>query len=355
MYRIGLLVFVLGVLAAVARPAAAASTTPATIELGVFSNALPYLVAEQKGFFAAQQLTVNVRRVVSSTQQFSSLRTGEYDIISTNADNVLNYRLNASNALGSTFPVQIFAATQYGGNLALVAQPGTASLADFRGKVLAVDSPSSGFAYVLYHMLAKAGLVKDVDYTVVPCGGGTQRYQAMLTGSCTVNGVTYPIAGGLLSGLQLLSLEAAGYPVLQTIQEVPELNPYLGGAAVATEDWLAANQDVAVRFVAALYGATAWALNPANREEAIAIYMTQPNTSREAAEQQYAIDTDPGIGLIPQLTIDRAALRTVVELRGEFNGFDEAQNVSYLISPASGVYDTSYLKGAERLLKMQGK
>lgn len=59
---------------------------------------MPYLVVEQKGFFAAQQLTVNVRCVVSSIQQFSLLHTGEYDVISAATDSVLNYRLNAFSA-----------------------------------------------------------------------------------------------------------------------------------------------------------------------------------------------------------------------------------------------------------------
>jgi ABC-type nitrate/sulfonate/bicarbonate transport system substrate-binding protein len=39
-----------------------------------------------------------------------------------------------------------------------MAKPAYASLNDLRGKVLAVDSPISGFAFVLYHMLRQAGL-----------------------------------------------------------------------------------------------------------------------------------------------------------------------------------------------------
>jgi hypothetical protein len=52
-------------------------------------------------------------------------------MITTSPDNVLNYRLNA----------------------ALVGQPGMTALTNFRGTAMAVDSLSSGFAYVLYHML----------------------------------------------------------------------------------------------------------------------------------------------------------------------------------------------------------
>lgn len=338
-----------------AASAGAATPTPATINLGVFATNLPLLAAQQKGFFAAQQLTVNILPVSSSTQQFQYLRDGQYDMVSTAPDNVLNYRLNTSNALGDTFGVQIIGSTQYAGNLSLIGRPGMTSLADFRGKAMAVDSPSSGFAYVLYRMLENAGLVKDMDYTVVPCGGGTQRFNALLTGTCVVNGTTYTIDGGaLLNGLQVFNIQQRGYPVLQSIQEAPGLDPYLGGAFAATEPWLADHKDVAVRFLAAVSAATDWALDPANRDEAIALFV-QTGVSQTAAEQQYLLETTPGVGLIPGLIIDRDALRTVIELRTDFDGFDTPQNVSYLTAPASKLYDTSYLKQAEKLLKKQGK
>ncbi len=338
-----------------ARASSAPPPTPATITLGVFSNSLQMLAAADKGFFAAQQLTVNVAAVSSSTQQFNSLRIGAYDIVSTSPDNVLNYRLNASNALHQTFPVQLIAGTQYAGNLSLVGQPGMTSLTEFRGTTMAVDSPSSGFAYVLYRMLENVGLVKDVDYTVVPCGGGTQRFNALTTGGCTVGGTYFPITGGaLLNGQQVFNIQALGYPVLQSIQQAPGLDPYLGSALAATESWLAGHQDIAVRFLAATQAATDWTLDPRNRDAAIAV-LTAAGATATAAEQQYTLDTTQGVGLISDLTVDRSALRTVIQLRADFNGFDQPQNVTRLTTPASGLYETSYLKDAQKLLKEQGK
>jgi ABC-type nitrate/sulfonate/bicarbonate transport system substrate-binding protein len=352
---IALVALVVAVQALPTASAAPATPIPATLNLGVFATNIPLLAAQQKGFFTAQQLAVNILPVSSSTQQFQYLRDGQYDMVSTSPDNVLNYRLNTSNALKGTFGVQIIGGTQYAGNLSLIGQPGMTSLADFRGKAMAVDSASSGFAYVLYRMLENAGLVKDVDYTVVPCGGGTQRFNALLTGTCVVNGTTYTIDGGaLLNGLQVFNIQQRGYPVLQSIQEAAGLDPYLGGVFAATEPWLAAHEDEAVRFLAALAAATDWALDPANRDEAIAL-LVQSGASQFAAEQQYLLETTPGVGLIPGLSIDRDALRTVIELRADFNGFDTPQNISYLTAPASGLYDTSYLKQAEKLLKQQGK
>jgi ABC-type nitrate/sulfonate/bicarbonate transport system substrate-binding protein len=322
---------------------------PATIRLGTFGPSLQTLVAEQKGFFAEQNLTVSVLSVTSSTQQFQFLRDGQYDLISTSPDNIVNYRLNPNNALGTLIPGKVIAGTNSGNNLSLVGQPGMTSLTDFRGRSMVLDSTVSGFAFVMYKMLKNAGLQKDVDYTVVPCGGGTQRFQAMLNGRCGSNGLTVT-GGAILSGGTEFQIADAGYPTLQRIQDVANLNPYLGGSIAAKEDWLANNDEVAVRFLAAMIKATDWILDPANREEALQILQAQPNTSRLAAERSYEVQVTPGVGLIPELTIDRRGLRTVLELRAEFGGFEQTQNINRLTTPAGGLYDRSYLRDAQRLV-----
>ena len=320
---------------------------PATIRLGTFGQSLQTLVAEQKGFFAEQNLTVSVLSVTSSTQQFQFLRDGQYDMISTSPDNIVNYRLNPNNALGSLIPGKVIAGTNYGSNLSLIGQPGMTSLTDFRGRSMVLDSTVSGFAYVMYKMLKNVGLQKDVDYTVVPCGGGTQRFQAMLNGRCGSNGIAIT-GGALLSGGTEFQIADAGFPTLQRIQDVASLNPYLGGSIAAKEDWLAHNDDIAVRFLVAMIQATEWILDPDNRAEALQILQAQPNTSQLAAQRNYEVQVMPGVGLIPEMTIDRQGLRTVLELRAEFGGFEQPQNINRLTTPAGGLYDRSYLREAQR-------
>ncbi len=322
---------------------------PATIRLGTFGQSLQTLVAERKGFFAAQNLTVSVLSVTSSTQQFQSLRDNQYDIISTSPDNVINYRLNPNNALASIIKAQVIAGTNYGNNMSLLGQRGMTALTDFRGRSMVLDSTVSGFAFVMYKMLKEVGLTKDVDYTVVPCGGGTQRFQALLNGRCGSNGITVT-GGALLSGGTEFQAADAGFPILQRTQDVASLDPYLGSGIAAKEDWLATNEDVAVRFLVALIQATDWILDPSNKEEAIQILQSQPNTSRLAAERSYEVQVTPDVGLIPEMTIDRQGLRTVLELRAEFGGFEQPQNINRLTTPAGGLYDRSYLREAQRIV-----
>ena len=320
---------------------------PATIRLGTFGQSLQTLVAEQQGFFAEQNLTVSVLVVTSSTQQFQLLRDGQYDLISTSPDNVVNYRLNPNNALASLIPAKVIAGTNYGSNLSLIGQPGMTALTDFRGRSMVLDSTVSGFAYVMYKMLKNVGLTKEVDYTVVPCGGTLQRLQALQGGRCGSNGLVVT-GGALMSGGFEFQAADAGFSTLQRLQDVQRLNPYLGGSVAAKEDWLAAHDDVAVRFLVALLKATEWALDPDNKEAVLHLLQAQPNTTRLAAERIYAVQVAPGVGLIPDLTIDRPGLRTVLELRAEFGGFEQPQNINRLSTPAGGLYDRSYLREAQR-------
>ena len=323
--------------------------TPSTIRLGTFGQSLQTLVAERQGFFAEQNLTVSVLSVTSSTQQFQFLRDGQYDMISTSPDNVVNYRLNPNNALASIINAKVIAGTNYGQNLSLLGQRGMTSLTDFRGRSMVLDSTVSGFAFVMYKMLKNVGMTKDVDYSVVPCGGGTQRFQALLNGRCGSNGIAIT-GGALLGGGTEFQAADAGFPTLHRIQDVASINPYLGGSIAAKEEWLANNDEVAVRFLTAMIKATEWILDPANREEALQILQSQPNTSRLAAERSYEVQVTSGVGLIPEMTIDRRGLRAVLELRAEFGGFEQPQNINRLTTPAGGLYDRSYLREAQRIV-----
>lgn len=323
--------------ATAAARSACSDVSPASLRIGTFSQSLTTLAADSEGFAAAQGLAVEYLQVTSSTGQFQDLRDGNYDLILTSPDNVVNYRLNESNALGGTFDPQIVAGANHGQNLSLVAQPGIESITDLRGKTLAVDSPSSGFAYIAYRMLREQGLERGSDYEVVPVGGTFQRYEAMLAGE---------VDAALLSGGFELRAEDAGFAILQAVQDV--ISPYMSSVLAGREAWLEGNCGAAVRLIRAYRNANRWVLDPANREDAIELLMGQPNMTRSLAERLYALQTTPGIGIIGDLEIDRKGLLANLDLRQEFDGFDEPQNLHYLASPASGLYDGSYRRLALR-------
>jgi ABC-type nitrate/sulfonate/bicarbonate transport system substrate-binding protein len=315
--------------------AAVVPPTPATLNVGFFGRTLPMIAAQAKGFFAAEGLTVNFLQIASSTQAFTDLRGGGYDIALTSVDNVVNYRLNAGNPLGATLDVKAFFGVDYSNWLTLAGRTGITRVEDLRGGTLAVDAPTSGFAYVLYEILRRHGLQLGVDYHVVSIGGGAQRFQALIAGS---------VDGTLLNNGFEIRAQAAGRPLFETVFDVA--NPYQGSVGAAMNGWLETHPDVAVRFVRAFYAATRWSFDPANQEEATLLLMTQPNTPRALAEGFYQAQLTPLRGVSPYLTIDRRGLRSVLALRQQWGGFEQPQDLWLLSRPIGGVYTLRYWRRA---------
>ena len=71
-----------------------------------------------------------------------------------------------------------------------------------------------------------------------------------------------------------------------------------------------------------------------------------PNTSRELAEQLYDIQIKPGVGKVPDASIDPAAVRNVLEIREEFSGFETPQDLDALVGPDTDLFDLSYWREA---------
>ena len=96
----------------------------------------------------------------SSPAQFRSLETGELDVVMTSPDNVLAYRFLSANPLGRNLPVEILAGIDRGLGLSLCLAPSVTDVADVRDRVVGVDVPESGFAFVAFALLERAGLAR---------------------------------------------------------------------------------------------------------------------------------------------------------------------------------------------------
>jgi ABC-type nitrate/sulfonate/bicarbonate transport system substrate-binding protein len=309
--------------------------TPATIRLSYFSKSPVVAMAQAKGFFAAENLSVVETQTTSSPTIFRNLRDGAQDVILTQSDNVFNYRLNPSNPLGGTFSPVIFLGTDWGNGASLMARPEFTSVESLRGKTVAVDSPNSGFAFVLYGIMRAHGLEKGVDYNVIVTGGTPGRYADLVAGrfDATILNAGYQFRAG-----------EKGMNTLGGIRDAQ--NPFMGGSAVALRSWLDANPDVAVRFARAYIHAQQYVLDPAHRDEIISWLTADAAGSTVVAQGSYTILTTPGDGLIPDASLDRPALLGTATLRDSFGGFDSAQNLSWLTTPASGIYDLSFWRTA---------
>lgn len=305
------------------------------IRLGAFYRSLPMLAAEHQGFYEDQGLEVEFGQVKSSTQQFQYLSDGRYDIVQTSPDNTANYRYNQHNPIEKRVDGKGFMGMDYGMLLIVVARPEFESIAKLAGQVVSVDATDSGFAYVLYKILANHGLTRDVDYSIVSTGGVYDRYIAMVEQNDD-------FAATLMSGGFETRAANVGFNLLDSVYDIAD--PYLGVWAAATSDWLETNRDRAVDFVTAYRRATDWVFDPSNKQACLEMLTAIPNTSDDLAEQLYEVQLRPGVGNVADASIAPQGVRNVLALRQEFSGFEGEHDLDALVGTDSDLIDVSVLE-----------
>ena len=130
-------------------------------------------------------------------------------------------------------------------------------------------------------------MVKDRDYTTPAAGGVLQRFQSLMDKKH---------AGTLLISPFEVTAQARGFNVLGSGIDV--LGKYQGLVGGARKSWAEANRDSVVAYIAAFSQAVDWLYDPANKEEAIGIFLkNQNNATRQAAETSYGVLLSPKEGV----------------------------------------------------------
>jgi ABC-type nitrate/sulfonate/bicarbonate transport system substrate-binding protein len=269
------------------------------IVVGSFTPSVLLDLARSTGRLAEQGLQVSEVAVTSSPAQFRSLLDGELAVALTSPDNVLAYRFNPRNPLGDLAEVRIVAAIDRGMGLGLYARAGTRP-ADLRGARIGVDVGTSGFALALYALADSLGVARD-EYELVALGSTPRRLEALLAGDCT--------ATMLNAGNELLA-EHHGCVRLAGAAEL--LSPYLGTVvAVAGDRHLAA----AGQLSRALLDTAVAIVGGGLSDEAAEAATRRLDLDDVLARRYVARLRDPLDGLVPDGTVDRGALETLVRLR----------------------------------------
>jgi len=203
------------------------------------------------------------------------------------------------------------------------------SFADLRGKVLSVDARTTGYAFVLIEILERRGL-KEPAYSLERAGGVMQRFQALMEKKH---------AGTLLLSPFEVQAEAKGYNRLANALEV--LGRYQGLVGGARKGWADRNRDAVVGYIRAYSDAVDWLYDPANRDEAIAIFAKNlPAAGVGTAQVAYGVLLNPKEGFQRKALIDIEGVRTVLQLRSKY-----AEPKKTLTDPAK-YYDPSFYDAA---------
>lgn len=270
------------------------------------SQNLPLYAAGRQGFFAARNLEVEVRYTAGSAPQIAGLARGEYDLIQTAPDNVVNANSNPA-AFGldpAATPRIVMLLGGSVGPLALCARPGIGALPDLRGAVLGVDNPTSGFALVLRDMLARAGLAAGSDYTLAVAGGTSGRLDALLAGTVAAT-ILYPPYTALAeeAGCRVLATSTGHYP------------DYASMALAGLAPWVEAHGEEVAAAIAAILEALRWIHDPAQAARAREILGRELQLSAAMAVRAHAAFVDPQTGYGRDGALSDAGLRQVIALR----------------------------------------
>jgi len=268
---------------------------------------LPVFAAIDQRFFADAGLEIDFQTTPSSVFQFEKFGTGAFDIAFTAFDNVVAYRESQGAAKLPTLPDfrAVTGCTQI--ELGLVVSPDIKTVEDLRGRSLALDAVSTGFAFVLYEMLARSGLAYG-DYEVVPVGSTPERWRSVKDGD----------HAGTITIEPFTSIaKASGFPTLLSSGDF--FPAYQGGVIAVRQDWAVENGAALTAFLGVYRRGLDWVRDPANRDAAAAILAARmPEIQPKSLEAVMRSLLSPISGLTPDGAILRDGARAVLDLRTKY-------------------------------------
>ncbi len=207
------------------------------LRVSTFGGGATQAAAAKLGLYEAEGLEVEVDVTQSSKDQMAKLVDGTWDVVSTNADNVVWWCEDN----GADLVIVMAAEGKPGQDLWV--RPEIETYEDLRGKVLAVDAAESGYVTPLRVLLEQAGLKEGTDYSFVEVGTTHLRVDAMRESR----------AYGAMVGSRS-DAAAEGFRVLDSINR---LYTHYAGSTATRRDWAAANADLLVRYLRAQLRAAA--------------------------------------------------------------------------------------------------
>jgi ABC-type nitrate/sulfonate/bicarbonate transport system substrate-binding protein len=272
------------------------------IRIGLFNKDATIIAAQEKGFLKNENIRVEINTVTDSPTLLRNLISGRYDLILNNADNVIAWA-EGQGADPQPNDFVIFLGGSQGVKQRLAVDPSIDGYNDIKGKVLAVDAPTTGFAIIMIAILKKNGLELNRDYTLKSFGNTNARADAIKRGE----------AVGAMMGLTDEEIQERGFKVLARAED--HVAHYARGLGAARRDWANSHEDLLVRFIRAMIRATDWVMERKNKEEVIKLLLPENKNNRARAENDYEEAISPRFGFTPRSRIDVEGIRTIIELR----------------------------------------
>ena len=315
MLRLTAMILAAGVAVGLAVPASA-QTEIKLIGFGGGTN-VPSWVAIDKGFFLKEGLKVTQDVTSGSKEQMQDIMAGKYQFASTAFDNIVAYTEGQGSDKFADYDVLAIAGVHSGMNT-LVARPEIKKYSDLKGKVVAVDSPTSGYATVLYQIVKdKAGLEKDKDYTTNSVGGTGARVKALKDGTGHV---------AMISSPNDMQLKDEGFTILG--DAATEIGEFQGSAYAVRKSYAKDHPKEVEAFLRGIVAATDYVFS--DKAGTVEVLKSRIKGLSDAdAGKLYDRLTGPG-GLNKRATLNTKGIETVLRLRTLYGGAAPTKPEKYI-------------------------
>ena len=315
MLRVTAMMLAAGVAVGLAVPASA-QTEIKLIGFGGGTN-VPSWVAIDKGFFLKEGLKVTQDVTHGSKEQMQDIMAGKYQFASTAFDNIVAYTEGQGTDKFADYDVLAIAGVHSGMNT-LVARPEIKKYSDLKGKVVAVNSPTSGYATVLYQIVKdKAGLEKDKDYTTNSVGGTGARVKALKDGSGHV---------AMISSPNDMQLKDEGFTILG--DAATEIGEFQGSAYAVRKSYAKDHPKEVEAFLRGIVAATDYVFS--DKAGTVEVLKSRIKGLSDAdAGKLYDRLTGPG-GLNKRATLNTKGIETVLKLRTLYGGAAPTKPEKYI-------------------------
>ena len=299
-------------------PARAADTVIVGTVGSASANLWPVFIGINKGFFAEQDLKIDVVYVQSSAQMVQQLTAGSLEMTMSTG------LVDPIRAIEKGSPIAIVRFESQSPPYALVAKPNIKTFAELKGKTISLGGPKDITRIYVERMLAPSG-VKPGEFDMVFAGATSARAQALLSGA---------VDAAILLPPFNFQATAQGFNELGlTVDFAPDL-PFSG--TVVNNGWAKAHPALLSRVLAAHAKAVAWFYQDANRAEAVKMMVAVSSLKQDEVEKAYdffrkgkffeptgkisrkrlgaLVDALATLGDIPQMDVNRLVLPGVAQM-----------------------------------------
>jgi ABC-type nitrate/sulfonate/bicarbonate transport system substrate-binding protein len=288
-------------------------------------GAVPYAIAEREGFFAREQLTVQLVPLEGGTDQMvKRLDAGDVEISST----ATPYFIQAV-AEGRSHAVAV-AAENANPIYSLIAKPEIKSFADLKGRTIGLSLDIDTISISTRKLLALRGL-KESDYHVKNLVGTPVRLECLKRGECDAVPLGQPEDFTAIDqGFRRLGLSTDA------------VKHFEFKLLIVRPDWAKQNRAALVAFLRGFAASLKYFRDPVHRNDVAKTIVAVSGVSDKIARQTLALYFQPDRGVIPRAgEIDLKGLTQVIAFMGEAGVLKDP------LPKAERFVDSTYLRAAE--------